>query len=144
MSKTLSLIPTISFITQVYFSSAVRLLGNANIIKSLLKIIELVQKPELIGFYDCVKNLEFEGVSAIQERVYETCHPLERGKSQSFPSANFPEASLLFLEFDKRCQSDQNHDIMTIQLIHEDSGVGNSIPCHDGVFSTNLRLTGKI
>ena len=33
---------------------------------------------------------------------------------------------------------------MTIQLIHEDSAVGNSIPCHDGVFNTNLRLTGKI
>jgi hypothetical protein len=33
---------------------------------------------------------------------------------------------------------------MTIQLIHEDNPIGNSIPCHDGVFSTHLRLTGKI
>lgn len=80
----------------------------------------------------------------IQEKIYETSHPLERGKSQSFPSANFPESSLLFLDFDKRCQSDQNHDIMTIQLIHEDCPIGNSIPCHDGVFNTHLRLTGKI
>jgi hypothetical protein len=33
---------------------------------------------------------------------------------------------------------------MTIQLLHEDSPIGNSIPCHDGTFSTHLRLTGKV
>lgn len=51
---------------------------------------------------------------------------------------------MLLLDFDKRCQSDQNHDIMTIQLIHKDGVIGNSIPCNDGVFVTSLRLTGKI
>ncbi len=50
----------------------------------------------------------------------------------------------MFLDFDRRCQSDQNHDIMTIQLLHDDNAVGNSIPCHDGVFSTILRLSGKV
>ncbi len=45
VSKTLSLIPMISFIAQMYYSSAVRLLGHNNIIRSLLKIIDLIQKP---------------------------------------------------------------------------------------------------
>ena len=48
------------------------------------------------------------------------------------------------MDFDKRCQSDQNHDIMTIQLLQDDSPIGNCIPCFDEVFSTHLRLTGKI
>jgi len=33
---------------------------------------------------------------------------------------------------------------MTIQLLHEENPIGNSIPCRDGVFNTHLRLTGKI
>lgn len=33
---------------------------------------------------------------------------------------------------------------MTIQTIHADSPVGNTIHCNDGIFSTNLRMSGKI
>lgn len=33
---------------------------------------------------------------------------------------------------------------MHIQLIHEGSPVGNSIQCNDGVFSTALKMTGKV
>ena len=36
-----------------------------------------------------------------------------------------------------------NHDIMTIQLIHENTLVGNSFSCNDGIFNTTLRITGK-
>lgn len=50
----------------------------------------------------------------------------------------------MYLEFDKRCQSDPNNDVMTIQLLHQNNPVGNSIPCNDGTFTTNLRLTGKV
>lgn len=76
--------------------------------------------------------------------MHETPHPIERGKNQSFPSLKLPEASLIYAEFDKRCQSDPNHDILSIQMIHENLPVGNSINCNDGVFTTNLRLTGKV
>lgn len=55
-----------------------------------------------------------------------------------------PEASLIYADFDKRCQSDPNHDNLSIQILHENSPVGNSINCNDGVFTTNLRLTGKV
>ena len=33
---------------------------------------------------------------------------------------------------------------MTLQLLHQNNPVGNSIPCNDGTFSTNIRLTGKV
>lgn len=63
--KTLQIVPAVSLLVQVYYSSVVRLLANKNIIKSLLKTIELIQKPELVQFYTSIKNQEFEGISAI-------------------------------------------------------------------------------
>ena len=33
---------------------------------------------------------------------------------------------------------------MTLQLIHENTLIGNSFNCNDGVFSTHLRMTGKV
>lgn len=48
VQKTIEFLPIVSYVVQVYYASAVRLLANQNIIKSLLKIIDLIQKPELI------------------------------------------------------------------------------------------------
>ncbi len=45
VQKTIAFLPALSFIVQIYFSSAVRLLANHNILKTLLKIIDLIQKP---------------------------------------------------------------------------------------------------
>jgi len=51
---------------------------------------------------------------------------------------------LLLLDLDKRCQSDPNNDTLNIQLIHEDSPVGNNIYVNDGVFNSYLRLSGGV
>ena len=48
------------------------------------------------------------------------------------------------LDLDKRCVTDHNNDNLNLQIIHEDSAVGNNIQINDGVFSSNVRLSGNI
>jgi hypothetical protein len=69
---------------------------------------------------------------------------LERGKNYNFPPRAFPNASLILLDLDKRCQSDPNNDTLNIQILHEDTVVGNNIQVNDGVFSSYLRLSGNV
>lgn len=87
-------------------------------VETLIKIIESLSKKDLLKALENIEEIEYEGISQTSEKVYETPHPIEKGKSQNFPQAVYPEATLIFADFDKRCQSDMNHDIMTIQLIH--------------------------
>lgn len=51
---------------------------------------------------------------------------------------------MTLLDLDKRCQSDPNNDTLTIQMIHEDSPVGNNIQVNDGVYHSSIRLSGVI
>lgn len=48
------------------------------------------------------------------------------------------------MDLDKRCQSDPNNDTLNIQILHEESAVGNNIQVNDGVFNSYLRLSGSV
>ena len=48
------------------------------------------------------------------------------------------------LDLDKRCVTDHNNDNLSLQIIHEEAAVGNNIVINDGVFSSNVRLSGNI
>jgi len=69
---------------------------------------------------------------------------VERGKNYNFAPKTFQNASYLLLDLDRRCQSDSNNDTLSVQMIHQDSPVGNNIQVNDGVFSSNLRLSGAV
>lgn len=139
-----ALLPTVLMVIEVYHGSLVPLAPDQDIIASLVKIVESLQRPELSEYSSVLDDSEFEGISAATEKIYETSHPLERGKNINFPARKFPNASVLLLDLDKRCQSDPSDDTLTIQVVHEDSPVGNSIQVNDGVFSANLRLSGVV
>lgn len=77
-----------------------------------------MQKKDVSNLLKLLEDMEFEGISQTFEKNHETPHPIERGKNQSFPPLKNPEASLIYAEFDKRCQSDPNHDNLSIQITH--------------------------
>lgn len=139
-----STIPTVLLIVEIYHASLVPLHPRQEIVSSLLKIIEYLQKPEFNEILSSMEDFEYEGISPTSEKIYETSHPLERGKNYNFPSRVYPHATILMLELDKRCQSDSNNDTLNIQLLHEETPVGNNIQVNDGVFNSYLRLSGGI
>lgn len=131
-------------IIQTYHASLVAFRPNQKIVDSLLKILESLQRPEFNEVYNVLEDCEYEGISPTTEKIYETSHPLERGKNYNFPQRKFQNASLVLLDLDKRCQSDPNNDTLTIQTVHMDSPVGNNIQVHDGVFYSTIRLSGAV
>lgn len=135
---------TLLMIVQIYHGSLLPLRPNQEILNSMLKIFENLQCPEFNEIFAQLQDAEFEGVSPTTEKIYETSHPLERGKNYNFPARKFQNATILLLELDKRCQSDPNNDVLTVQIIHEDSPVGNNIQVNDGVFNSSVRLSGAV
>jgi len=65
-----------------------------------------------------------EGVDQTAEKVYETNHPIERGKVTSFELGIFPGAIGVAIEFDKRCQCDTKNDFMVIQSWYDAHATG--------------------
>lgn len=138
------MLPTLLMIIQVYHGSLVSFIPNQNILDSLFKIVECLQRPEFNEIYGVIDDFEYEGISPTTEKIYETSHPLERGKNYNFPQRKFKNATLVLLDLDKRCQSDPNNDTLTIQTVHMDSPVGNNIQLNDGVFNSTVRLSGAV
>lgn len=131
-------------IVELYHGSLAPLAPNQDVINSLLKSIESIQKPEFNEVLAFVEEGEYEGISPTSQKIYETSHPLQRGKNYNFPPRFFHNASLILLDLDKRCQSDPNNDTLNIQILHEDCAVGNNIQVNDGVFNSYLKLSGAV
>jgi hypothetical protein len=113
-----SLLPTFLMILETYHGSLISVHPNAEIITCLLRIIENMQRPELNEVYGLINDCEYEGISSTTEKLYETSHPLERGKNYNFSPRRFHNATLILLDLDKRCQSDPNNDNLCLQIIH--------------------------
>jgi other hect domain ubiquitin protein ligase E3 len=84
--------------------------------------------------------------------VYETNHPYERSKVQQFDAKYFPGAIALSLEFDRKCQSDQSHDFLTISSYYDyhNSNPGIELPLSKIFLSKGMgigntfKVSGKI
>lgn len=63
-------------VVQLYHGSLVPLTPSQDIINSLLKAIEHIQKPEFNEVLGLLEEGEFEGISPSTEKIYETSHPL--------------------------------------------------------------------
>ena len=51
-----------------------------------------------------------EGSSLMEQHILETPHPIERGKTISFPTLVFEGAAGILIKFDRRCQNEENQD----------------------------------
>ena len=51
-----------------------------------------------------------EGSSLMEQHIFETPHPVERGKTITLPTLYFEGASGILIEFDRRCQNEEPQD----------------------------------
>ena len=84
------------------------------IFEKLKKMTEINTGEKQKNIIDYIKNVNSEGINQISEKTFETNHPYERSKNQSFEQCSFPGAIAISVEFDKRCQSDLNNDFLII------------------------------
>jgi hypothetical protein len=143
------------------FNSIFPLIHQSNILKfntfdqsftdQLLKVLDLMikfsetnQKPEKLNLLSHLFAISNEGIDQIQEKVFETNHPYERGKVQSFDQFHFPGALAISLELDKRSQSDTTNDYLVIGgwYNHHLTNMGLQMSPRDGV-GTCYRISGK-
>lgn len=108
------LLKLLSFIASVYFALPGVFYPSSEIQTLLLNIMQSLLRPEIIPILNSIHLYKLEGISQTLEKTFETNHPYERGKTQTFDTQNFMNAIFVTVEFDKRCQSDPNHDILSI------------------------------
>eukprot|EP01015_Nassula_variabilis_P000433 TRINITY_DN1021_c0_g1_i11.p1 TRINITY_DN1021_c0_g1~~TRINITY_DN1021_c0_g1_i11.p1 ORF type:complete len:410 (+),score=84.11 TRINITY_DN1021_c0_g1_i11:65-1294(+) len=111
------------------------------IFSTMKKILQLENGENILNV---PLSLVREGIDQFQEKVFETNHPYERGKVQTFDTCNFPGAIALVVEFDKRCQSDASQDFLVLISWYENhqshSGYYSSL--RDSM-SNCYRISGK-
>ncbi|CAD8163525.1 unnamed protein product [Paramecium octaurelia] len=94
------------FLLQLFLSPVLQCPIDCSLLSSLMQInqnIELSTTPS-----------RTQGIDPIGYKVFETSHPYERQKVQTFEDTYFPGALALAVDFDPRCSSDQAHDFLTI------------------------------
>lgn len=123
---------------------------DQNFMEQLMNILELMMtvsennKGEKLNLLSHLFAIANEGIDQVQEKVFETNHPYERGKVQSFDQFHFPGALAISIEMDKRCQSDTQNDCLIIAgwYSHHLTSMGLQMSPRDGV-GTCYRISGK-
>ena len=125
---------------------------DSNLIKKLINILEILsQYTSIVSKNDQKLNLlvdmftiSNEGIDQINEKVFETNHPYERGKVVSFDQYHFPGALAISVELDKRCQSDTSNDYLIAAgwYNHHTTNMALQMSPRDGV-GTCYRISGK-
>lgn len=116
-----------------------------SILKTLIKYTETISKSEQkLNLLSDLFTISNEGADQINEKIFETNHPYERGKVQSFDFYHFPGALAISVEMDKRCQSDTTNDYLVVAgwYNHHASSMGLHMSPRDGV-GTCYRISGK-
>ena len=116
-----------------------------NLIEQFSKLSQITGKNgETFNLLDHILPKSTEGVDHLNEKVFETNHPYERGKHQSFEPCSYPGALAISVELDKRCQSDQTQDFLTITSWYNSqfSTFGYFMSHRDNV-GTSFRISGK-
>lgn len=85
------------------------------------------------------------GIDQIGVKVFETGHPYERQKVQTFEDTYFPGAIALLVEFDPRCSSDQAHDVLSLNSWYSPhtGSLGAATTLKDPV-GISYRVSGKV
>lgn len=143
-------VSSVSYI--VYQSCVTRNFGSeglghlfVNLLEKFSTLAQIVTKNgEKINLLDHIMAKNAEGIDHLNEKVFETNHPYERGKHSSFEPCSYPGALALSVELDKRCQSDQTQDFLTITSWYDSqfSSFGFFMHHRDSVGSS-FRISGK-
>ena len=87
-----------------------------------------------------------EGCSLMEQHILETPHPIERGKTITFPTLVFEGAAGILIEFDRRCQNEENQDqlIFNSYFSSQKKAMNLSSNFNSNTFLANgLRVSGK-
>ncbi|CAD8078334.1 unnamed protein product [Paramecium sonneborni] len=94
------------FLLQLFLSPVLQCPLDCSLLSILMQINQNIELPSV--------PFRSQGIDPIGYKVFETSHPYERQKVQTFEDTYFPGALALAVEFDPRCSSDQAHDFLTI------------------------------
>jgi hypothetical protein len=87
-----------------------------------------------------------EGSSLMEQHILETPHPVERGKTISFPTLEFEGAAGILIEFDRRCQNEESQDqlIFNSYFSSQKKAMNLTSNYNSNTFLANgLRVSGK-
>lgn len=82
----------------------------------------------------------------MEQHIFETPHPVERGKTITFPTLYFEGASGILIEFDRRCQNEETQDQLIFNSYFESQKKAMNLTANynSGTFLANgLRVSGK-
>ena len=116
-----------------------------SILEKLTKFTEVFTKNDKkLNILRDLFSISNEGIDQINEKIFETNHPYERGKVVSFDQFYFPGALAICVELDKRCQSDTTNDYLIVAgwYSHHITNMGLQMSPRDGV-GTCYRISGK-
>lgn len=99
---------------RLYLASGMAAAAPVSLVARMIGLIGQLVKLESKATLEKVYVNHFEGIEQLSEQVFETSHPYERGRQLPPETFKFPGAIAIFIELDKRCQSDANNDFLSI------------------------------
>ena len=122
-------------------------LGHAFValIEKFSKLAQIESKNgESVNLLEHILPKSSEGVDHLNEKVFETNHPYERGKHQNFEPCSYPGAVAISVELDRRCQSDQTQDFLTLTSWYNSQySTFGYFTSHRENVGTSFRISGK-
>lgn len=125
---------------------------NINIDKTLKYLFEYSQAfmnyfptigIELNNINGFINKLSKEGISQVESYIVETQHPIERGKNTIFKRIYNRDVLGYYLEFDKKCQDEENSDNLMISSWFYPEVKGTASTAQDMTFYKYVSIAGK-
>jgi hypothetical protein len=138
-----SVLKLASLVTQAYMASPVSMCPPQQVISAVNSLLQSMMRPDLVPLLNSIHLYKLEGVSQTLEKIYETNHPYDRDRRQQFEPQIYLQSIFIAVEFDKRCQSDANHDYLSIYSWSQ-AQPSREVTTNCDPFNLSLKMSGKV